>query len=72
MIPITVVRCEDDEIALVNEVLTSGMLAQGRMVERFEESCLAMTGAEHAVAVNNGTTALVVWTQVPIESELER
>lgn len=60
MIPITVVRCEDEELALVEEVLRSGMLAQGRMVERFEEACRAMTGAAHAVAVNNGTTALVV------------
>lgn len=60
MIPITVVRCEDEEIALVNEVLTSGNLAQGRMVERFEEGCRAMTGADHAVAVSNGTIALVV------------
>lgn len=60
MIPITVVRCEDEEVALVNEVLSSGMLAQGAMVERFEAACREMTGAAHAVAVNNGTTALVV------------
>jgi perosamine synthetase len=63
MIPITVVRCEDEEIALVNEVLASGMLAQGAMVERFEAACREMTGAEHAIAVNNGTTALVAALQ---------
>lgn len=60
MIPITQVRCGPEEEALVLEVLRSGMLASGRMVERFEAACRAMTGAEHAVAVNNGTTALVV------------
>jgi dTDP-4-amino-4,6-dideoxygalactose transaminase len=30
------------------------------MVERFESLCVEMTGAKHAIAVNNGTTALVV------------
>lgn len=60
MIPITVVRCEDEEVALVNEVLASGNLAQGAMVERFEAGCREMTGAAHAVAVSNGTIALVV------------
>ncbi len=63
MIPITVVRCEAEEIALVNEVLASGMLAQGSMVERFEAACREMTGAAHAVAVNSGTAALVVALQ---------
>ncbi|QGG95987.1 DegT/DnrJ/EryC1/StrS family aminotransferase [Actinomarinicola tropica] len=60
MIPITVVRCEEEELALVEEVIRSGMLAQGPMVERFEAACREMTGAAHAVAVNSGTTALVV------------
>ena len=60
MIPITVVKLGEEEEALVLQVLRSGMLAQGTMVQRFEELCRAMTGAQHAVAVNNGTTALVV------------
>lgn len=60
MIPITVVKIGEEEEALVLQVLRSGMLAQGAMVQRFEELCCAMTGAQHAVAVNNGTTALVV------------
>ena len=46
--------------ALVLEVLRSGQLTQGAMVQRFEEHCCEMTGARHAIAVNNGTTALVV------------
>jgi perosamine synthetase len=60
MIAITAVRNGPEEEALVLEVLRSGMMAQGPMVERFEARCREMTGAEHAVAVNNGTTALVV------------
>jgi dTDP-4-amino-4,6-dideoxygalactose transaminase len=59
MIPITVVQIGDEEEQLVLEVLRSGVLAQGKMVERFEALCREMTGAAHAVAVNNGTTALV-------------
>ncbi|MDO8364909.1 MAG: DegT/DnrJ/EryC1/StrS family aminotransferase [Actinomycetota bacterium] len=59
MIPITVVQCGPEEEALVLQVLRSGMLAQGAMVQQFEQHCCEMTGARHAVAVNNGTTALV-------------
>ncbi|MGB8860170.1 MAG: DegT/DnrJ/EryC1/StrS family aminotransferase [Ilumatobacteraceae bacterium] len=59
MIPITVVEVGQEEEALVLQVLRSGMLAQGSMVQRFEDLCREMTGAAHAVAVNNGTTALV-------------
>jgi perosamine synthetase len=43
----------------VLEVLHSGMLAQGAMVQRFEQLCCDMTGTRHAVAVSNGTIALV-------------
>ncbi len=48
-----------EEEALVLEVLRSGQLAQGAYVERFERSFAEIHGVEHAVAVNNGTTALV-------------
>lgn len=60
MIPITTVRLGDEEEALVLEVLRSGQLAQGAFVERFEQEFAALHGVRHAVAVNNGTTALVV------------
>lgn len=40
------------------------MLAQGPMVKRFEDDFAAITGVKHAVAVNNGTTALVAALQV--------
>jgi len=44
--------------ALVFEVLRSGQLAQGRMVERFEDLCAAMAGSTFAVAMANGTVTL--------------
>ena len=60
MIPITTVRFGLEEEELVLEVLRSGQLAQGAYVERFEREFAALHGVKHAVAVNNGTTALVV------------
>ena len=64
MIPVTDVRCGLEEEALVLEVLRSGMLAQGPMVERFKTACPAMNRAPHAVAVNNGTSALILALKV--------
>ncbi|HVU93256.1 MAG TPA: DegT/DnrJ/EryC1/StrS family aminotransferase [Jatrophihabitans sp.] len=49
---------------LVLQVLRSGMLAQGPMVKRFEDEFAALVGVRNAVAVNNGTTALVASLQV--------
>jgi dTDP-4-amino-4,6-dideoxygalactose transaminase len=60
MIPITTVRFGREEEELVLEVLRSGQLAQGAYVERFERDFATLHGVKHAVAVNNGTTALVV------------
>ncbi len=39
--------------------IRSGQLAQGRYVKEFEESFARLSGARHAIAVNNGTTALI-------------
>jgi dTDP-4-amino-4,6-dideoxygalactose transaminase len=47
-----------DEIAAVESVLRSGMLAAGPMVGQLEEALCAATGAAHAVAVSSGTSAL--------------
>lgn len=58
MIPITVVDVADAE-PLVVDVLRSGVIAQGPMVERLERAFAEETGVAHAVAVNSGTTALV-------------
>ncbi len=60
MIPISVVKNSAEAEELAIQVLRSGMLTQGAMVQRFEELCCEMSGARHAIAVNNGTTALVV------------
>ena len=63
MIPITSVDVSGAE-PFVLEVLRSGMLAQGPMVRRLEDQFADLTGVRHAVAVNNGTTALVASLQV--------
>lgn len=63
MIPITVVDVRDAE-PLVLEVVRSGVIAQGPMVKRFEDAFAQVAGVKHAVAVNNGTTALVAAIQV--------
>lgn len=63
MIPISVVRLDAEAERLAVEVIRSGMLAQGPMVERLEQMFAALTGVRHAVAVNNGTTALVAVLQ---------
>jgi perosamine synthetase len=47
------------EEKLVLEVIRSGRLAQGPMVERFEEDVRQVVGTRHAVAVANGTDALI-------------
>ena len=58
--PIPLARPEIDEReeALVLEVLRSGRLSLGPMVERFERDFAAWLGVEDAVAVSSGTTAL--------------
>jgi perosamine synthetase len=46
------------EIELVNEVLRSGCLSIGPVIERFEAAFAAYVGTAHAVAVANGTSGL--------------
>src|SRR4051812_19441463 len=58
-IPISVVQLGAEVEELVLQVVRSGMLAQGPMVQRLEAEFGELIGAEHVVAVNNGTTALV-------------
>jgi perosamine synthetase len=59
MIPITRPLIGELEEKLVLEVLRSGRLTQGPMVERFEEDVRLLVGTRHAVAVANGTDALI-------------
>lgn len=63
MIPISKVELGEDEEKLVLEVLRSGRLTQGPMVEQLEQEFRAWSGCDHVVAVNNGTTALVAALQ---------
>jgi perosamine synthetase len=63
VIPITVVRVSPEQEELVLEVLRSGQLAQGEYVERLERRFAEIHGVNHALAVNNGTTALVAAMQ---------
>ncbi len=64
MIPISAVRLGPEAERLAVEVIRSGMLAQGPVVQRLETRFAELVGARHAVAVNNGTTALVAALQV--------
>jgi perosamine synthetase len=48
-----------EEIAAVTEVLQSGMIAQGRKVAELEERWAAYCGSKHAIALSNGTVALM-------------
>jgi perosamine synthetase len=58
-IPISTVRLGPEVEQLVLSVLRSGVIAQGPMVQRLEDEFAALIGAEHVVAVNNGTSALI-------------
>ncbi|HUQ78231.1 MAG TPA: DegT/DnrJ/EryC1/StrS family aminotransferase [Patescibacteria group bacterium] len=59
MIPIARPDIGPEEIAAVTEVLQSGMLAQGRRVKDLEDGWAEYVGVEHAVAMGNGTLALM-------------
>lgn len=48
----------EEERNAVLEVLASGQLAQGPVVESFEHEFAAWCGVKHAIAVNSGTAAL--------------
>ena len=58
LIPISRPAIGPAEMAAVQTVLESGQLAQGRWVAEFEDAFAAFCGAQHAIAISNGTTAL--------------
>ena len=64
MIPISVVRLGPEVEESVLSVIRSGVIAQGPVVAELERGFTELVGVEHAVAVNNGTTALVAALQV--------
>ena len=59
MIPVARPDIGQEEIAAVTEVLQSGMLAAGRRVVELEERWASYIGTRHAIAMSNGTTALM-------------
>jgi perosamine synthetase len=63
-IPVTVVKFGDDIQQSVAAVIRSGILAQGPVVARLEKQFAELCDVRHAVAVNNGTTALVLALEV--------
>jgi perosamine synthetase len=58
MIPIAKPQIGADVRIAVEEVLKSGMLAQGSFVEMLEKQFAAFCGSSHGIAVSNGTAAL--------------
>jgi len=52
-----------EEIAAVEAVLRSGWLVQGARVADFEGAVATAVGTQHAVAVNSGTSALLLGLQ---------
>lgn len=60
MIPITSLEFDEYTIDRVVSVLKSGIIAQGPIVEELEQAFAEKMGVKHAIAVNNGTTALSV------------
>ncbi len=58
MIRLTVPSIEEDDLEAVRQSLASGFLVQGKHVGEFEQAVAGVAGAEHAVAVSNGTCAL--------------
>jgi perosamine synthetase len=64
VIPISVVELGPEVEERVLDVIRSGIIAQGPVVAELESRFAELVGVEHAVAVNNGTTALVAALQV--------
>ena len=59
MIPVVRPDIGEEEIEAVSEVLRSGMIAQGRRVAELEERWAEFVGVRHAIAIANGTLALM-------------
>jgi len=57
-IPLAEADIGEDERLLVEEVLRSGQLSNGPMLERMEQEFAVRFGATHAIGVSSGTAAL--------------
>ncbi len=58
-IPISTYRVSPEAEELVLQVLRSGQLAQGPMVQKLEDLSADMAGSKYAVAFSNGTATLI-------------
>jgi perosamine synthetase len=58
MLPIARPIISTEEILAVTSVLESGILAQGKKMEEFEQAFAEFIGTKYAVAVSSGTAAL--------------
>jgi perosamine synthetase len=59
MIPIARPDLGPEELEAVTEVLASGMIAQGQKVAELERRWAEFVGVRHAIAMSNGTVALM-------------
>ena len=59
MIPIARPDVGAEEAAAVAEVLSSGMIVQGRKVAELEQRWAEYVGVKHSIALSNGTVALM-------------
>lgn len=57
-IPIAKPITSNEELKAIKQVLKSGMLAQGKVVDEFENRFSDLVGVKNAIAVSNGTIAL--------------
>ena len=57
-VPLADVVVPEEDIAVVADVYRSGWLSMGPRTAEFERALAEYTGARHAFAVSNGTTAL--------------
>ena len=60
MIPLVRPDIGEEEISAVTDILRSGMLAQGPKVAELEAQWAEYVGVRHAIAVTNGTVALMI------------
>jgi dTDP-4-amino-4,6-dideoxygalactose transaminase len=59
-IPFGTITVTDKSKILINEILESKRLSNGKYVREFEERFAQLVGVDHAVAVSSGTDALII------------
>ena len=62
-IPLAKVTLKEEEVEAVSEVIRSGWLIFGKNVKIFEDNFARLIGVKHAIAVNSGSSGLLVALQ---------